>query len=276
MTKRKREGSNSAVKDAKSIIPALPEPSEAERAAIAIAKARHDTRQARVKSGLQITKTGPVMANPHTDGRGWEIRLRNALGTPSKEFLDWCLNQIINVFPKNGTINVPELDAVLAILDGASPENEIEAMLIVQMAITHALALRSAGAMAKSKEIPQQDSNGLALLRLSKTFTTQIDALAKLRRGGEQKVTVEHVHVYPGGQAVVGNVTHTGGGGAILANPEQPHAPNDPRALALAAGAPMLCQDTQRQALPVPHCTREEAMPDARRGSGIGRTEGTA
>jgi radical SAM superfamily enzyme with C-terminal helix-hairpin-helix motif len=35
----------------------------------------------------------------------------------------------------------------------------------------------------------------------------QVDALANLRRGGRQKVTVEHVHVHPGAQAVVGNVT---------------------------------------------------------------------
>jgi hypothetical protein len=31
-----------------------------------------------------------------------------------------------------------------------------------------------------------------------------------MRRGGRQKVVVEHVHVYyPGGQAIVGNVAHT-------------------------------------------------------------------
>jgi hypothetical protein len=48
-----------------------------------------------------------------------------------------------------------------------------------------------------------------ALLRLNRTFTTQIEALASLRRGGRQKMTVKHVHVYPGGQAIVGDVTHT-------------------------------------------------------------------
>jgi hypothetical protein len=39
-----------------------------------------------------------------------------------------------------------------------------------------------------------------------------MDALSNMRRGGRQKVVVEHVHVYPGGQAIVGNVTHTGRG----------------------------------------------------------------
>ena len=36
----------------------------------------------------------------------------------------------------------------------------------------------------------------------------QIEALAKLKRGGEQTVRVEHVHVYPGGQAIVGKVSN--------------------------------------------------------------------
>jgi len=210
---------------------------------------------------------GPVMTNPHTDSKGWEIRLQNALGTRSKEFLDWCILQIINVFPTKDGANVKDLDAVLAVLDGAQPQNEIEAMLIIQLAITHALAMRSARMMARSKEIPQQDSNGLAVHRLTRTFTTQIDALAKLRRGGEQKVTVEHVHVYPGAQAIVGNVAHSPGPRGIVENSGQPHAAEDQRTLALKAGAPVLCQDPQREALPVPDSSRQEALPDARRGA---------
>ncbi len=75
--------------------------------------------------------------------------------------------------------------------------------------------LRSAGNLNRCKEIPQQDSNALTFARLSKAFASQVDALTKLRRGGEQKVTVDHVHVYPGGQAIVGAVTHTGAPRAI-------------------------------------------------------------
>lgn len=254
--------------------PPLPEPSEPERRAIALAKEKHEARSVRVRSGMVNGDSGPLMTNPHTDGNGWEIRLRNALGTRSKEFLDWCINQIINVFPTTDGVSVKDLDALLAVLDGAEPKNEIEAMLVIQMAITHALAMRSARLMVGSKEIPQQDSNGLALHRLTRTFTTQIDALAKLRRGGEQKVTVEHVHVYPGGQAIVGNVTHTPGGGGILENSGQPHAAEDQRTLALAAGPTLLCQDPQREALQVPDRAREEALPDARRGARVRGAKG--
>jgi hypothetical protein len=42
----------------------------------------------------------------------------------------------------------------------------------------------------------------------------QVEALAKLKRGGEQTVRVEHVHVHPGAQAIVGTLQH-GGGGAL-------------------------------------------------------------
>jgi hypothetical protein len=59
--------------------------------------------------------------------------------------------------------------------------------------------------------IPQQDSAALTLSRLLRAYTTQVDALSNMRRGGRQKVVVEHVYVHQGGQAIVGNVTHPGG-----------------------------------------------------------------
>jgi hypothetical protein len=44
-----------------------------------------------------------------------------------------------------------------------------------------------------------------------RTYAVQVETLARLRKGGQQKVVVEHVHVYPGGQAIVGNVSNPGG-----------------------------------------------------------------
>ena len=42
--------------------------------------------------------------------------------------------------------------------------------------------------------------------KLSRTYTTLLEALNRHRGKGQQKVTVEHVHVHEGGQAIVGNV----------------------------------------------------------------------
>jgi hypothetical protein len=42
--------------------------------------------------------------------------------------------------------------------------------------------------------------------KLSRTYAVLLDALNRHRGKGQQKVTVEHVHVHSGGQAIVGTV----------------------------------------------------------------------
>src|SRR6185295_15095909 len=64
-----------------------------------------------------------------------------------------------------------------------------------------------------AKTIEQQDGAERALNKLARTFTAQMEALKRYRTGGQQKVTVEHVHVHEGGQAIVGHVEQRTGGG---------------------------------------------------------------
>jgi hypothetical protein len=54
--------------------------------------------------------------------------------------------------------------------------------------------------------IPQQDSAERAFNKLRRTFAARMAALKEYRSKGEQKMTVQHVHVAEGGQAIVGNV----------------------------------------------------------------------
>jgi hypothetical protein len=46
-----------------------------------------------------------------------------------------------------------------------------------------------------------------------RTYAMLLEALNRHRGKGQQKVTIEHVHVHEGGQAVVGVVETPGGGG---------------------------------------------------------------
>jgi hypothetical protein len=48
--------------------------------------------------------------------------------------------------------------------------------------------------------------------KLSRTYATLPEALNRHRGKGQQRVAVEHVHVHPGGQAVVGTVETPGEG----------------------------------------------------------------
>jgi hypothetical protein len=59
--------------------------------------------------------------------------------------------------------------------------------------------------------------------KLSRTYALLLDVLNRHRGKGQQKVTVEHVHVHSGSQAIVG-VVETPGGGDRLKLEEQPHA----------------------------------------------------
>lgn len=60
--------------------------------------------------------------------------------------------------------------------------------------------------------IPQLDAAERALNKLARTFAMQMDTLKRYRTGGQQKVTVEHVTVNSGGQAIVGTVEAGRGG----------------------------------------------------------------
>ena len=81
-----------------------------------------------------------------------------------------------------------------------------------RLAAVHTATMTFARRLAKVETIAQQDSAERALNKLARTFSMQVNSLKRYRTGGEQKVTVEHVHVHEGGQAIVGNVQ--GGGGS--------------------------------------------------------------
>ena len=53
----------------------------------------------------------------------------------------------------------------------------------------------------------RKDSAQNAFNKLARTFAAQVEALKRYRSGGEQKMTVQHVHVAEGGRAIVGNVS---------------------------------------------------------------------
>jgi hypothetical protein len=253
-------------------------PSDAEKRAIDEAAKQMNQRPPRVTINIKQPENGPTEISPtHSDALGWQIRLTNALGTNSHQFVDIELGRLLTIFrDREGRIDARAVNGALAVVDGLKPQSEAEAMLALQIAVTHGLAMRFSGYLYSGKNIEtlqQQDSAALTLSRLQRAFTTQMDALSNMRRGGRQKVVVEHVHVYPGGQAIVGNVTHTGRG-VQDKNEGQAHATDDRRAIALAGSAPMRSPDAPREALPIPSRERQEALSDARGSARLGSAEG--
>ena len=103
-------------------------------------------------------------------------------------------------------------NASLAILQGISPEDEIEGMLAVQMIGVHNLAMETLKrAMISDQTFEGKEANVNQASKALRIFVSQMEALKKYRTGGQQKMIVEHVHVNDGGQAVIGDVSRGGG-----------------------------------------------------------------
>jgi hypothetical protein len=133
--------------------------------------------------------------------------LLEALGTTDFDFAMGLIEQLANAGSKGREIDIRGVNFMLAIIDGIKPRDQIEAMLAAQMAAIHMATMTFARRLAHVDSIPQQDSAERAFNKLTRTFATQMEALKRYRTGGEQKVTVQHVTVSEGGQAIVGNVT---------------------------------------------------------------------
>jgi len=88
------------------------------------------------------------------------------------------------------------------------PQNGLEGMLATQMVATHSAAMECLRrAMIPSQTFAGAEQSLKHANKLLQTFARQLEALDKHRGKGQQKITVEHVTVEAGGQAIVGNVT---------------------------------------------------------------------
>jgi len=154
----------------------------------------------------------PLLGPDHPDEVVGSLLLAETVGTASLEFLHGLLGQISNVASQGPRPDQQAINFMLAMIRGVEPRDEIEAMLAAQMAAVHMATMTFARRLAHVENIPQQDSAERAFNKLTRTFAIQVEALKRYRTGGEQKVTVQHVTVNEGGQAVVGNVSQHGDG----------------------------------------------------------------
>jgi hypothetical protein len=107
------------------------------------------------------------------------------------------------------------LNTSLPALCSIGPRDSIEGLLAVQMLAVHNVAMEQ----LRRTMIPEQTPEGIEAgvhraTKLLRIFAAQVEALQRYRgKSSEQRVTVEHVYVGAGGQAIVGSVTKIGGEG---------------------------------------------------------------
>jgi hypothetical protein len=205
-----------------------------------------------------VSKTKPVAAVANDTGRqNWA----EYGGSYSPEFNDViCRQAAESLWLKISDSDLidKQFGATLAGLRGIGPKDECEGMMAAQLIAAHNAAMEC----YRRAMIPEQTADGrrenlTQANKLSRTFATVLEALNRHRGNGQQKVTVEHVHVHSGGQAVVGVVEPGGGDRAKLE--DQSHA----RQIAHAPQPTMRRANEVRQ--PVPAGSNGEfSLQDAR------------
>ena len=185
------------------------------------------------------------------------VRLASAFGTAEPSFASWMLDGIINAACNGSPAHPPGAEAIndaLAAVTGIGARDEIEGMLATQMVATHFAAISALRRFKGAETIHQQDSNGNLAVKLLRTFTLQIEALQRYRGKGQQKVTVEHVHVNTGGQAIVG-VVH-----APTVNAGKSDQTDAMREIADAPDTPLRCSNPERCPLPITSGARKTSL----------------
>ena len=100
--------------------------------------------------------------------------------------------------------------AAIAAMRGIKPQDEVEGMLATQMVATHAAAMECLRrSMIQEQTFLGRDNSLRHAAKLLSIFAKQLETLNRNRGKGQQRVTIEHVNVAPGGQAMVGQFEAT-------------------------------------------------------------------
>lgn len=202
-----------------------------------------------------------VVADDPEDRKG---RLKNLGGSQSDHWNNTLANQTVQaLWVKNSSAEErdKQLSATVAALMGIAPKDELEGMMAAQLMAAHNAAMECyRRAMIGEQSFEGRRENLAQANKLSRTYAALVEALNRHRGKGQQKVTVEHVHVHAGGQAVVGMVAAPGqpGGGDRNNLEEQPHA----KQISHAPVPALPCPDPTRDAMPGAR-DGERALPDA-------------
>jgi hypothetical protein len=190
------------------------EPTEREKTALDRYHAQKATAPAAPRIKVSAGEKATVISLDHPDELVGLALLTQALGTVDRDFVSGLLTQLGSASSQDKRPDETAINFLLSVIKGGKPKDQFEAILAAQMAAIHTATMTFARRLANVETIQHQDSAEPALNKLARTYAMQMEALKRYRTGGEQKVTVHHVSVNKGGQAIVGNVNQAASGTA--------------------------------------------------------------
>ena len=177
----------------------------------------HFTGQLLLNTELEISKAGSLRVTRTFLGLSAPIEQDNTLLDNVR------LAETAGAIPyAQGKCGTPEaLNVALESVAALAPRDGLEVMLCSQLVALHSQGMDFLRrGMLAEQTCDGVDRNVNRATKLLRTFATMAECLRTHRGGGQQKVTVEHVTVQAGGQAIVGTVNPAVGGGDAQRNRE--------------------------------------------------------
>ena len=189
----------------------------------------------------------------------WEETLKRIGGSQSDDWNHVLGNQALQslwIKHSDNEVRQRQYNAAIAGLIGIAPQDEIEGMIAAQLIAAHNATMECyRRAMIGEQTFEGRRENLAQANKLSRTYTTLLEALNRHRGKGQQKVTVEHVHVHKGGQAIVGAVNSAGKGS------EKTEGQLDAvRRIAYEPSTPLRSPDAQWEPVPIADNARKTAL----------------
>jgi hypothetical protein len=159
-----------------------------------------------------VVSIGEVV--PNETGTAQNHYLRSTLKSPDSAAIDASTARTELLMQEDLEITALAIDAANSI----DANNSIEKMLVHQMSAAHRVSMqlmnRASGLISQTSYDPRtteslnQQASKLfnSSIRMMNSFQQGLLTLNKIRNGGNQTVTVQHVTVSQGGQAVIGNL----------------------------------------------------------------------
>jgi hypothetical protein len=156
-----------------------------------------------------------IKPDPQVDKRLWRAQIAGATGSTVEHAQEQIMLQLFGILRKASVAPAIELTNVLSEVLELAPKDSVEGRLAAQMVSTHKVAMDLlAKGIRGEQSIELADFYLRHSERLMRLFSLQVESLNRYRGRApiQQKMTVEHVHVHEGAQAIVGNVTAPGKG----------------------------------------------------------------
>jgi hypothetical protein len=211
------------------------DPTERERAALA----KHGQRRSEQIPAPRLRYVedwrGTRTEVDHPDQGIADALLLEAFGTADLDFYNGLLAHIMDFMDVRDCdafqkCSETELNFIVSVIKNGKPKDELHAMLLAQMAITHLMAVAAGRDMVAIRkkisdgleyrrlfELPHDLFAKDSLLRLdfatrtfkeaARTFTAQMEAATRYRTNGQSSLSVTNLAVGEGSQAILANVT---------------------------------------------------------------------